>query len=78
MHPSSSNESKSCEKYDSNIFTNEVEKWKPQLLLVIFRNKSLTFQKWSPDGHSAMSADGTVPIPPPPRWLTGVPRRYYK
>ncbi|GIX99494.1 hypothetical protein CDAR_104331 [Caerostris darwini] len=25
-----------------------------------------------------MSPDGTVSIPPPPRWLSGVPQRYCK
>ncbi|GIY74176.1 hypothetical protein CDAR_166491 [Caerostris darwini] len=48
---------------------------KPKILLFIFPNKTLTFQKRSPEERSIMSADGTVPIP---RWLTGVPRRYCK
>ncbi|GIX87571.1 hypothetical protein CDAR_212061 [Caerostris darwini] len=37
---------------------------------------ALAVQKWSPDERSIMSADGTVPMPPPPRWLSGLPRRY--
>ncbi|GIY01801.1 hypothetical protein CDAR_257071 [Caerostris darwini] len=46
---------------------NASEDWKPKLLLVIFPNKTLTVQKWSPDERSIMSADSTVPMPPPPR-----------
>ncbi|GIY77908.1 hypothetical protein CDAR_532541 [Caerostris darwini] len=38
-----------------------------------FISGALTVQKWSPDERSIMSADGAVPIPPPPRGLTGVP-----
>ncbi|GIY85733.1 hypothetical protein CDAR_208421 [Caerostris darwini] len=33
---------------------------------------SSVLEKWSPDERSTMSADGTVPTPPPPRWSTGV------
>ncbi|GIY50497.1 hypothetical protein CDAR_173001 [Caerostris darwini] len=46
---------------------------KHKLLMVIFRNKTLSpFRRRSPDERSIMSADGTVPTPPPPRWSTGI------
>ncbi|GIY29753.1 hypothetical protein CDAR_527891 [Caerostris darwini] len=49
----------------------------PNFYCLSFRTR-LTVQKWSPDERSIMSAYGTVPIPPPSRWSTGVPRRYRK
>ncbi|GIY12887.1 hypothetical protein CDAR_533161 [Caerostris darwini] len=49
-------------------------------IFIVYRSEqdAVTVQKWSPDERSIMSADGTVPKPPPPRWLSGVPRRYCK
>ncbi|GIY11159.1 hypothetical protein CDAR_110951 [Caerostris darwini] len=47
-------------------------------IVYLSEQDAVTVQKWSPDERSIMSAYGTVPKPPPPRWLFGVPRRYCK